>query len=76
MRSADDLSVWERLDDVIMGGQSDSALRPAEGGGEPSRHICCLVTLTYFCVMKGCEPLACYLLTLGHSGMYNLLSPA
>ena len=34
MRSADDLGVWERLDDVIMGGQSDSALRAAEAGGE------------------------------------------
>ena len=27
MGSADDLGVWERLDDVIMGGQSDSALQ-------------------------------------------------
>ena len=34
MRTADDLGVWERLDDVIMGGQSDSDLRPAEGGGD------------------------------------------
>ena len=34
MGSADDLGVWERLDDVIMGGQSDSALKAAENGGE------------------------------------------
>ena len=39
MRSTDDLGVWERLDDVIMGGQSDSALRPAEGGGESLPYI-------------------------------------
>jgi hypothetical protein len=32
MRSADDLAKWERLDDVIMGGQSASALVPAEDG--------------------------------------------
>ncbi|KAK9814216.1 hypothetical protein WJX72_002437 [[Myrmecia] bisecta] len=32
MRSADDLAKWDRLDDVIMGGQSGSALQPADDG--------------------------------------------
>ncbi len=49
MRSADDLGVWERLDDVIMGGQSDSALRPAEGGGECLPHHLPLYACTLNC---------------------------
>jgi hypothetical protein len=32
MRSAEDLQKWQRLDDVIMGGQSSSGLVPAEDG--------------------------------------------
>ena len=32
MRTADDMEKWQRLDDVIMGGQSDSELRPAADG--------------------------------------------
>ena len=32
MRSASDLEKWQRLDDVIMGGQSDSELRAAPDG--------------------------------------------
>lgn len=32
MRNADDLAVWQRLDDVIMGGQSSSGLAPAADG--------------------------------------------
>jgi len=51
MGSADDLGVWERLDDVIMGGQSDSALTAAENGGElcgdlPAFLMYCLGTIT------------------------------
>ncbi len=42
MGSADDLGVWERLDDVIMGGQSDSALKAAESGGK----LCSALPLT------------------------------
>ncbi|EFJ53199.1 hypothetical protein VOLCADRAFT_102805 [Volvox carteri f. nagariensis] len=34
MRTAEELAVWNRLDDVIMGGSSDSGLQPApEGAG-------------------------------------------
>eukprot|EP00887_Chlorella_sp_A99_P002649 scaffold6.g2649.t1 len=32
MRSAEDVAKWERLDDVIMGGQSSSGLAPAADG--------------------------------------------
>jgi hypothetical protein len=32
MRSAEDLTLWQRLDDVIMGGQSSSGLEPAADG--------------------------------------------
>lgn len=32
MRSAEDMARWQRLDDVIMGGQSSSGLVPAEDG--------------------------------------------
>jgi hypothetical protein len=32
MRSVDDLAKWQRLDDVIMGGQSSSVLTPAADG--------------------------------------------
>ncbi|KAL4457749.1 hypothetical protein ABPG75_012614 [Micractinium tetrahymenae] len=32
MRSAEDIAKWQRLDDVIMGGQSESGLAPAEDG--------------------------------------------
>lgn len=32
MRTAEDLEKWQRLDDVIMGGQSESELRPAADG--------------------------------------------
>lgn len=32
MRSAEDLALWQRLDDVIMGGQSSSGLAPAADG--------------------------------------------
>lgn len=32
MRSAEDMEKWQRLDDVIMGGQSNSELRLAEDG--------------------------------------------
>ena len=32
MGSEQDISRWERLDDVIMGGQSSSSLKAVEGG--------------------------------------------
>ena len=32
MTTAEDLTTWEKLDDVIMGGNSSSGLEPAEDG--------------------------------------------
>lgn len=34
MRSAEELGVWQRLDDVIMGGSSDSGLEALPEGAE------------------------------------------